>query len=139
MTELESLEKTVLVWTWMKNNLGKTKKQAYRALGLEKDLADCPLCSYASSACEGLNVFLCDGYCPLYGKWGIHGTQPCWFGGNFYSNWATYLSEYLYIVLETKGDLSPSQERRIIVIKHYMEINAGHIIALCKERIREIG
>lgn len=138
MTELESLEKTLLIWRWLKNHLGETKKQAYLVLGLDKDTSDCPLCEYVDSNFKDKGAYRCKDCCPLGGKWLPHITEPCWFGKNYYAKWSEHLSEYLSIVLETVGDLSPSQERRIIVLKCILEINSAYIIAMCNERIKEI-
>lgn len=90
MNELKSLEKTKIVWSYLRDNPKSTKLGAYIELGLTEDIADCALCEYSHSECK---------ICPLKSFWeesvdGDHHTlsnlditYPCQYSGTPYNNW----------------------------------------------------
>lgn len=45
---IETLKKTVILWSFLAKHRCCTKRKAYQTLGLKQDLNDCPLCAYAS-------------------------------------------------------------------------------------------
>lgn len=59
--DIQTLNKTIILWTYLRDNPLVTKIQAYSDLDLEKDISDCPLCDNAAfgSAIRGVNCKLC--------------------------------------------------------------------------------
>lgn len=60
MNEIESLQKTKVVWSFLRDNPESSKYRAYARFGLSEDVADCPLCEYAHCNCD---------ICPLKTFW----------------------------------------------------------------------
>lgn len=69
MTEIECLEKMVLVWEFRAEFPLQPVEDAYKALQLSADRSGCPCCEYTLQ----LNNGNCT-ECPLRELWG---TQPC--------------------------------------------------------------
>lgn len=128
MDETTALERCMLVWTWMSENIGKTKKQAYKALGLDEDRNFCPLCCYVLSETTGNSLYrqVCNARCPLSGRWGPDKYEPCWYYENYYGEWLANSRKHM----------------NSIFFKWYyakgMKRNALNIVKSCGERLKEL-
>ena len=66
MTKTESLQKTVLQWKWMVEDVNR-KKCDYPELEEDRPYYNCYLCEYARGLNEGDNRCI---HCPMYNRWG---------------------------------------------------------------------
>ncbi len=66
---MSPVEKSILIWKWMLENDLYVKEVAYKELGLQSDLNDCPLCEiYFDEDCRCCPLNLPDvGACPSFG------------------------------------------------------------------------
>lgn len=80
MTEIEALEKTILLWDWLARHPGALKVDAYSELHLELDNSLCPLCVEATP--EGDAIAMCP-RCLLRTLW----PKGCWVPGSPYHTW----------------------------------------------------
>lgn len=90
-TKRSAIEKSILIWTWLSDNPGYNKEDAYIALGFgtDEDVSLCPCCEYAtqefykaeSSAryktCDNCPVWSSQNLCyhRSYGEWQRSRTQ----------------------------------------------------------------
>lgn len=92
MNELQSVQKTKVVWSFLRDNPKSSKHEAYIKLGLTEDIADCALCEYTRCDCE---------ICPLKSFWLETATDDvalshlyiacpyqCQYEGTPYSKWS---------------------------------------------------
>ena len=71
MTDIEALEKTILIWDWLAQHPDASKLSAYQALDLTEDDSACPLCIQATP--EGETCADCI-LCLLHHIW----PDGCW-------------------------------------------------------------
>ena len=126
MTKTESLLKCVVIWMWLAQHTGKSKKQAYKFLCLHMDAHQCPLCGYVNEQNEQNSP--CSIVCPLSGKWGDDTDRGCSGPDGYYGMWVYYFDCY-------------HDTWSTILRKYYawkMKRNALKIVYACEERIEEI-